>query len=211
MKLARLLVAAACAVGMTFGLLFLMHALIEANIKAPEEVEERKIADILMPQREIETKFDVDKPDKPEEVDEPPPDMPEPEFDQPDVNPDAIVMSAPKVNPNLSVSGIGGFGSDGEYLPIVKVQPQYPSRALSRGLEGYAIVEFTVTTNGSVRDPVTIEGMSGRPGGEMSPSTIFNSAAEKAALKFKYKPRVIDGEAVEVPGVRNKITFNIAE
>ncbi|MBR9909485.1 MAG: TonB family protein [Gammaproteobacteria bacterium] len=211
MIFARVLIAAALAAGTTFGLLFLMHALIEANNKPPEEVEERKVADILMPERQIETKYDTEKPDKPEEVDEPPPDMPEPEFDQPDVNPDALSMAAPKVNPNLSVKGVGGFGGDGEYLPIVKVQPQYPSRALSRGLEGYAIVEFTVTTNGSVRDPVTIEGMAGRKGGELSESSIFNSAAEKAALKFKYKPRVIDGEAVEVPGVRNKITFTIAD
>lgn len=210
MNVARLLIAVVLAAGTTFGLLFLMHALIEANNKPPEEVEERKVADILMPEREIETKYDTEKPDKPEEVQEPPPDMPEPEFDQPDVNPDALVMAAPKANPNLSVKGMGGFSGDGEYLPIVKVQPQYPSRALSRGIEGWVIVEFTVTTNGSVRDPVAIEGWAGR-GGELSPSSIFNRSAEKAAAKFKYKPRVIDGVPVEVPGVRNKITFAIAD
>ena len=94
-----------------------------------------------------------------------------------------------------------GFGvTDGEYLPIVKVAPVYPSRALSRGLEGYVIVEFTVTRTGTVTDVVVVE----------STSTLFERAASEAALKFKYKPRVIDGEAVEVPGVRNKITFEIA-
>jgi len=186
----------------TFGLLFLMHALIEANNKPPEDVEERKVADIHMPERLIETQYDTEKPEKPEDPEEPPPDMPEPEFDQPDVNPDALNMSAPRINPNLSIKGVGGFGSDGEYLPIVKVQPQYPRRALSRGIEGYVIVEFTVTANGSVRDPVIIEAV---------PQNVFNRAATKAALKFKYKPRVIDGEAVEVPGVRNKITFAIAK
>jgi protein TonB len=99
----------------------------------------------------------------------------------------------------LNVGGVGFGISDGEYLPIVKVAPVYPSRALSRGLEGYVIVEFTVTRQGTVRDASVVE----------STSTLFERAAVDAALKFKYKPRVIDGEAVEVPGVRNKITFEI--
>ncbi|WP_439134601.1 energy transducer TonB [Pseudomaricurvus sp.] len=202
MNVARLLLAGLLAAATTFGLLFLMHALIEANNKPPEAGEERKVADILMPERQIETQYETEKPEKPEDPEEPPPDMPEPDFDQPEVNPDALNMSAPRVKPNLDVKGVGGFGSDGEYLPIVKVQPNYPRRALSRGIEGYVIVEFTVTTNGSVRDPVVVES---------DPPNIFDRAAMKAASKFKYKPRVIDGEPVEVPGVRNKITFAIAK
>lgn len=202
MNVARLVLAAVLAAATTFGLLLLMHFLISADNKPPEEAEDRKVADILMPERQIETKYDVEKPEKPEDPQEPPPPMPEPDFQQPDLSASALNMSAPRVAPNLDVKGVGGFASDGEYLPIVKVQPQYPSRALSRGIEGYVIVEFTVTTNGSVKDPVVIEA---------EPANIFNSAAMKAALKFKYKPRVIDGEPVEVPGVRNKITFAIAK
>lgn len=202
MNVARLGLAGVLAVAVTFGLLFLMHSLIEADRRAPEEVEQKKVADIHMPERQIETQYDTAKPDKPEDPEEPPPEMPEPEFDTPDVSPDAMNMAAPRINPNLNVKGVGFGGGDGEYLPIVKVQPQYPRRALSRGIEGWVIVEFTVTTNGSVRDPVVVEAQ---------PPNVFNRAAMKAALKFKYKPRVIDGEPVEVPGVRNKITFAIAK
>ncbi|MEC8427655.1 MAG: energy transducer TonB [Pseudomonadota bacterium] len=202
MKLARIALAVVLAGATTFGLLFLMHALIAADTKPPEDVEERKIADIHMPEREIETQYDTAKPEKPEDPEEPPPDMPEPEFDQPDIDPGALNMNAPRIKPNLNVKGVGGFGSDGEYLPIVKVQPNYPRRALQRVIEGYVIVEFTVTTNGSVRDPFVVEAQ---------PEKVFDRAALKAALKFKYKPRVIDGEAVEVPGVQNKITFAIAK
>lgn len=202
MNVARLILAAVLAAATTFGLLLLMHLLIAADVKPPEEREDRKIADILMPERQIETNYDVEKPEKPEDPQEPPPAMPEPDFQQPDLAPSTLTMAAPRVAPTLDVKGVGGFASDGEYLPIVKVQPQYPSRALSRGIEGYVIVEFTVTTNGSVKDPVVIEA---------EPANIFDSAAVKAALKFKYKPRVIDGEPVEVPGVRNKITFAIAK
>jgi protein TonB len=112
----------------------------------------------------------------------------------------AVSMSAPSLDAGISIGGVGFGVSDGEYLPIVKVAPVYPSRALSRGLEGYVIVEFTVTRTGTVRDVLVVE----------STSTLFERAATTAALKFKYKPRVIDGEPVEVPGVRNKITFEIA-
>ena len=185
----------------TLGLFFLMNFLITQDIKPPEDDVARKLIDIHMPEREIETQFDTAKPNKPEDPEEPPPDLPEPEFDQPNIDPDALNMSVPRMRPNLNVKGVGGFGSDGEYLPIVKVQPSYPRRALQRGIEGWVIVEFTVTTNGSVRDPFVVESQ---------PPKTFDHAAMKAVSKFKYKPRVIDGEPVEVSGVQNKITFAIA-
>ena len=62
------------------------------------------------------------------------------------------------------------------------------------------VVEFTVTKQGSVRDPVVVQA---------EPEGIFDQAAMDAVLKFKYKPRVIDGEAVEVDGVRNRMTFEM--
>ena len=104
-----------------------------------------------------------------------------------------------RVDISLSAGGFGLAPTDGEYLPIVKVQPIYPGRALSRGLEGYVIVEFTVTKAGTTRDVRVVE----------SSSKMFERNAVQAATKFKYKPRVIDGQPIEVPGVRNKITFII--
>ncbi len=62
------------------------------------------------------------------------------------------------------------------------------------------VVEFTVTSNGSVTDPVVIES---------EPSSIFNRAAERAVVKWKYKPRVVDGNPVDVPGVRTMLTFQL--
>ena len=123
-----------------------------------------------------------------------------------DVTPDtqAIAVTAVNVNTsiNMSASGFGLAPSDGEYLPIVKVQPIYPRRALSRGIEGYVIVEFTVTKQGTTRDHFIVEG---------KPSGMFDRAAIQAAAKFKYKPRVVDGEPIEVPGVQNIIRFQIED
>lgn len=201
MNLARFLTALLPALGVTLGLLLLMHFLIASNLKAPDDVTEIKIPEIVMPERQIETKYDTTKPEKPDEPQEPPPDMPEPEFEPVDLA-DSSVNIGLQMDANINIGGVGGFSSDGEFLPIVKVAPQYPRRAASRGIEGYCTVEYTVTKNGSVKDPVVVDAQ---------PEGIFDRASIQAALKFKYKPRVIDGEPVDVPGVRNKFTYQLAE
>ena len=143
-------------------------------------------------------------PEKPPPPAEPPPEPPPP--DMKNVKPEAqtMLVSTGKVDIgiNLNASGFGLAPSDGEYLPIVKVQPIYPRRALSRGIEGYVIVEFTVTAQGSTRDVRVVES---------KPPGMFDRAAVRAAARFKYKPRVEDGVPLEVTGVQNKITFLIED
>lgn len=58
---------------------------------------------------------------------------------------------------------------------------------------------FTVTAVGNVTDVKVIE--SSHPG--------FEGNAVRAAEKFKYKPKVVNGIAVEVKGVTNRIEFNL--
>jgi protein TonB len=185
----------------TFGLFLLMQFLIKSDKSPFEDAVEGRIVDFVRveEQNEIETKDRKPKPPPP--PDEPPPDMPEQSFDQSDVS-IGVDMGAVDANVDLNVGGIGGFSSDGEYLPIVKVAPVYPRRAQTRGIEGYVLLEFVVTKSGAVRDPVVIEA---------SPPGIFDRAAIQAALKFKYKPKVVNGEPIDVAGVRNLITFELAE
>jgi protein TonB len=185
--------------GVTFGLLFIMQLLIATGRDAITETENFRLGDFVRVERNeiIETKKEA--PEKPPEP-EAPPEMPAPDLNNSFDNSMAVSVSAPVMDTSMSIGGVGFAVTDGEYLPIVKVAPVYPSRALTRGLEGYVIVEFTVTRAGTVRDVFVVE----------STSALFERAASEAALKFKYKPRVIDGEAVEVPGVRNKITFEIS-
>ena len=182
----------------TFGLLFMMQLLIATGEGAVTNTERFAMVEFVRVERTevIETK--KEKPEKPPEA-EAPPEMPTPDLNNSFDNSMAVSVSAPTMDTSMSIGGIGFAITDGEYLPIVKVAPVYPSRALTRGLEGYVIVEFTVTRAGTVRDVTVVE----------STSALFERAATTAALKFKYKPRVIDGEAVEVPGVRNKISFEI--
>lgn len=188
----------------TLLLLTLMVSLIEFADKELDTAKRIKLPDIHMPEVEIEVQRIIEKPDKPEVDETPPPEIPEQDFDQIDGNAAVGNVSAlGKIRANLDLElGSGLQATDGEYLPIVKVAPTYPRRALSRGIEGYAVIEYTVTKQGTVRDPKVVESQ---------PEGVFDKAALKSAARYKYKPRVINGEPVEVPGVRTKITFKLAE
>ena len=182
----------------TFALFFLMHSLIFMADKSLNEGPQKKMADIFMPDTQIEVNLKDAKPDKPEDPEEPPPDMPKPEMQDIEMTDTAVNMSAP-INANVEIGMNGASAQDGEFLPIVKVQPMYPNRAAYRGIEGYCTVMYTVTATGTTRDPEVTD----------CPNSVFSRASMKAALKFKYKPRVVDGKAVEVPGVRNKFTYQL--
>ncbi len=194
--IARFAFAIAVGSGVTFGLLFVMQLLIATGRGINTDAQRYEIEDFVRVEREQRVERKQEKPEKPPEPEDQP-DMPEPQATSDFDSSLAVSMAAPTVSTNVSIGGLGFGVSDGEYLPIVKVAPVYPARAASRGLEGYVIVEFTVTQTGSTKDIFVYE----------SSSSLFERAAVDAAAKFKYKPRVIDGQPVEVPGVRNRITF----
>ena len=145
------------------------------------------------------------KPRKPPPPQSPPQLPSTPQLESLNPNAQTIAIAAAPVETDIEITGAGfslGVG-EGDYLPIVKVAPIYPQRALVRGIEGYCVVQYTVTRQGTTRDPFVIE--------DQCTSSMFHRASLQAALKFKYKPRVIDGQAVEVPGVQNKFTYVILE
>jgi protein TonB len=199
--IARLGVSLASGVAMTFALLWLMQYLIASGEKALTDTEDYKFADFVRIEREETVEQKKPKPKKPPEPDQPPPDIPPPQMDNLDTTGTAISIGSVSVGTGLNI-GIGGFDNvDGEYLPIVKVAPIYPRRAQQRGLSGFCIISFTVTKLGTVADPQVIE----------CSSSLFERASINAALKFKYKPRVVNGEPIDVPGVKHRISFEIED
>jgi protein TonB len=194
----RVLVGALVAVPVAIGLFFLMHSLINRDYEQ-QDIETRKIADIVVPEAEIEVNVRQAKPEKVEDPEQPPPDLPTPDIDMDmDLN---VVNTAPRASVDVQISATGISG-DGEYLPIVKVAPVYPRRAQTRGISGYCIVEYTVTRTGSIRDPRAVD---------CQPSGVFESASVAAAEKFKYRPRIVDGEPIEVAGVQNMFTYELED
>lgn len=198
-KIVRVLLAALVAVPVAVGLFFVMQSLIDRDYEQ-EDVTARKIADIVVPDKDIEVNLKEVKPEKVEDPEEPPPDLQPLEFDM-DMDVD-VVNLAPSTQVSVSINSSGMSSGDGEYLPIVKVAPIYPRRAQTRGISGYCIVEYVVTRTGSIRDPIAID---------CSPQGVFESASVRAAEKFKYKPRVVDGEPIEVAGVQNKFTYELEQ
>jgi protein TonB len=200
----RLVLGIILGVCITAGLFWFMQYLIETADRELNEGGSTNLVDFVRLKRDESIQRRQLKPKKPPPPDAPPPQPPTPQLENLNPNAEKIAISAAPVETDIEMSGGFSLGvGEGDYLPIVKVAPIYPQRALSRGVEGFCVVQYTVTKNGTIRDPFVIE--------DQCTSSLFHRASIQAALKFKYKPRVVDGEAIEVPGVRNKFTFEIQE
>lgn len=182
--------------------LFTMQTLIDTAKRGLDESGRRHFVDFVRVEREEILQRKERKMDKPAEPEAPPSHAPQPRTD--DIAPSEVEISVPQVQVDAEMS-IGGLGLDetsGDYLPIVKTPPIYPWQARSNRIEGYCLVEYTVTTAGTVRDPVVVEA---------EPKGYFEKASLDAALKFKYKPRVVNGEPIEVHGVRNIFHYKLED
>ena len=102
---------------------------------------------------------------------------------------------------------LGGFGpgvwsQDGEMEPWFTPEPEYPTVALQRGVEGYVVVQFDVTEEGTVENPVVLEA---------KPPSIFDRSAIRAVKRFKFKAKVVNNEPVRVSGVKYRLTYELDE
>lgn len=198
--LGRLIVGIPIAGVVTLALFFLMQYLIEPKGDLVPETEEAVSIELTRAKKkeESESNRELDRPDEQEEPPEPP--KIDPQMDQ---APKIEGMGARMPGLNVDMSGNFNLGGvlDGDVQPIVRVPPQYPPRAAQRGLEGYVVVEFTIDTDGSVRDPKVVE----------SSSSIFERSALRTVLRWKYRPQIVDGEPRVRPGVRTRIEFQLEE
>ena len=203
-QLIRTGLAGLAALGITFGLFWVMQMLISMSAghaqdafkgQSIEFVRLKRDSDILTRKRELPKK------EKPPEA-PPPPELQMSKADAPDG--DTLAIAAPSVDVDPNIGGdlsLGMRATDAERVPIVRDQPQYPMRAADRGLEGWVNVEFTITTNGSVRDPVVVDSQ---------PPRVFDRAAVRAVKKWKFRPEIVDAVAIEVKN-RTKLVFELGK
>ncbi len=182
----------------TLCLLFIMQALIAHSDTNPTEASPTRVVDFVRVEPPVETiPPRRDRPEKPPEPTQPP---------QPTPSEPVSVVST-RVNsditrPDMSHrfgEGMPVLMGDSDVLPVARATPLYPTRAIQAGLEGWVLVEFTVTRSGTTREVIVVD----------SSNRLFEPAAIEAAHRFRYRPRVIDGEPVEVSGVRNLFTFEL--
>jgi len=210
MKNFRVIIAAMLAVGVTFGLFLFMHKLI--SLGGDERAELDAIAGIHFGPVEIPDEIMTRSRRKPKKP--PPPKDPPPPPKMQIAKMDQQVQRMPQMDiPNLDVPLVGGSGmflgnfqqvdrtAEGDIIPVVVIRPMYPREAAMSGTEGWVKVEFTITEVGSVKDARVIEA---------EPLRVFNREAIRAILKWKFKPRVVDGIAVERRATQI-IDFNLDE
>ncbi|MHA7834373.1 MAG: TonB family protein [Algiphilus sp.] len=184
----------------TFLLYWFMSVLVAAGQNALTEAPQGRIVDFVRVPDPPQLRTHQPKPEKPDKP-EVAPETPKLQVAVSRPRADSVNLGVMDVDTELAVDTSAGLSaSDGEYLPIVKVAPIYPNRAQSRGIEGWVLLRFTVTATGSVVDPEVIDA---------EPPGVFDDAAKNAVVRFKYKPRVINGQARSVQGVEHLITFKM--
>ncbi len=107
-----------------------------------------------------------------------------------------LVEQQAALSGDLSSSG----GADRDAMPLVRIEPEYPMQARQNGIEGWAVVAFTVSAAGTVKDAVVVAS---------EPGTVFDRAALSAVTKWKYNPKVVDGRPVERSGIKVRFDFEM--
>ena len=199
--MARHLSAALLAIFVTFGLFYLMQALIlgqdvklgEAGGSMIDFVRLKKDSDLETKKRKMPDKKEPEEPP-------PPPDLSMARSNKPSQEMGDMAFAI-DVDVDMGGTGFEIAASDTDVVPIVRVTPQYPLRASERGIEGWVEVEFTISKLGTVKDPRVINS---------HPSSIFDRAALKAIRKWKYNPKIEDGEPAERPGIKVRLKFELS-
>ncbi|RUO79596.1 energy transducer TonB [Pseudidiomarina taiwanensis] len=98
--------------------------------------------------------------------------------------------------------GAGPMMADGEATPIVRINPRFPPEAARDGISGWVMLRFTIDETGGVTDVEVLDS---------EPRRVFDQEARRALLRWKYKPKMVDGKPVRQPGQTVQLDFNLEE
>lgn len=198
-------------------LFLLIHKLVTNEITALPSLDKLNwIEFVKLEQTPPEEKIEKTRPEQPPPPEEQPP---PPELAQPEIpKPEQIRMKTPtpEINVPFAVDGVPYLGdylksSPGNQIgriepqiatnlvPTTRIEPIYPPRALRASIEGNVTVEFTIATDGSVKDIAIVAA---------EPPDIFDRAVLQAVKRWKFAPEIVDGQAVE-KRARQNIKFTL--
>lgn len=181
----RFIVGVPVAAAITFGLFVIMRGMISGGDELPPVIIVEKPIIVIGPTVEDSDTI-VDGP-APEEVPDDETERPKPPATIPTDLDTTEVGTGPTYEPEPVDPGSPGRDVCGQ--PIVRIAPTYPRRAAEQGIEGYAVVEFTVTVQGTVKDVVVVE---------QEPGNYFGPPAKKAVEGWRYAPCKVNGKIQEV-------------
>jgi protein TonB len=110
-----------------------------------------------------------------------------------------LSVDMPSIDIDIDVGG--NISLARELTPLVRFPPDYPMAAVANRLEGYVLLRFTVTETGTVADPEVLRS---------EPPNMFDRAAMRSVLRWKYQPQLVNGEPVSVL-TYTRIVFRMAE
>lgn len=178
----------------TLSLLFGMQQLIKQDYTEPEPDTGPRLIDVVMPERIIEPLPDL--PQKVVEPETPPVTPPLDTWQPPQTGGGFLPPKGTKIDPVKPKIGIGGGG----LVKQVMIAPEYPRRLLERGIEGFVDVQYDVTAYGTTENLQVLHA---------EPEGAFERAALAAVAKWKFRPQVIDDEAVATYGLKERVRFSI--
>ncbi len=209
----RLLVSAVAGIAIALLLFLVMSSLIAGNGSALRNPDERLNLDFIqLDLNEVENIRRRTPPPEPKQVARLPtlprltlspqdtelPSMPR--LDIPSLGIDGVQLNSPLEYGSFDGSfQMGGLNEDGDLYPILRVEPVYPTAARVRSVNGWVDLEYTVLANGSVADVVVLQS---------EPMSTFDESAVAAISKWRFKPRVVNGQAVPAR-VEQRIFFNV--
>lgn len=197
-SLIRLIVGVPGAVVVTAGLFLFMAGMITNDLRLEEETDAINLN--ITAQIDDTDINAANKEFKRPTLDAPPP--PPPAVNDPSNRPalDGVRAEIPTIEANLNVGS--GFNPDRDAQPLVRIEPQYPERCMSRAddLET-VVITFDVTPEGQVTNVSIVD----------SSNSCLNRAAQKAAERWKYQPKIVDNQAQWRRGVVTQFTFRLGE
>jgi protein TonB len=184
-------------------LAWFMHYLIQSSDLRLESTNRLLMLDFVRIKRDEQVERKRRTPDRPQLSQAP--DIPPLQPSAAEASGASLKVSAMPTSTDIRIdNNTSGFGAgEGDYLPIVKVAPIYPRTAWAKGIGGQCLVRYTVTTAGTVKDVEVVE--------DECTDAMFHRASIEAAKRFKYKPRVVGGVAIEVSGVYNMFYYNVVD
>jgi protein TonB len=220
--MARLLLALPIALAISYGLISTMAWLVDLNTQPAREKKGPLQFDIFVTEQEqTSQKMRRILPEPPK----PTPETPKPK----QAEPQAVMTMAtptleslPEVRIDLSVSGMSisvpsstsntpltsalqpaaapKIGQNQQMMPLHRIEPVYPRKALQRKIEGYVVLSFDIDPKGK---PVNIEILQAKP------ARVFNREAVKALSRWKYQPQIVDGIAQKNTGQKVRLEFKL--
>ena len=112
---------------------------------------------------------------------------------------DVLPPDPPK--PEVRLDRIPISVGDSDPQPILRIPPVPPTRFLEGNNSGRCFVRFDVSAQGSPYNVVTTRCTHG----------ILEGPTVKSVLKWKFRPRILDGQAVAMTGLKNEVVFQLLD